>query len=182
MATHLSRPAMCLTGLLLLTAATTARDIRQAPAPPVVTIDGLTFTYGSCGIVRFSVRNMSSHSVYVHVYVENREAGAWTHVPCQYDLNDPRSRTAKLALSERNMIRAGGSMAIAYDRCTDYAYCMRPKYGTYDPPLAGAMLQAEDARMKWPVTQRIRVDAYWREAARPVAVVFSEPLRRVPPR
>lgn len=182
MARYLSQPVMCLTGLLLLTAASTARDPRQAPQPAVVTIDGLASTYGSCSIVKFSVRNVSSRSVYVNVYVEDREAGAWMQVPCEYDLNDPRSRTAKLAFSERNVIRAGASMAIAYDRCTDYAYCMRPKYGTYDRPLAGAMLQEQDARLKSPVTQRIRVDAYWREGAQPAAVVYSQPFSRVPPR
>jgi len=165
-----------------MTAASAARDPRQASQPSVVSIAGLTSTYGSCSIVKFSVRNVSSRSVYVNVYVENREADAWMQVPCDYDLNDPRSRTAKLAFSERNVIRAGASMAIAYDRCTDYAYCMRPKYGTFDPPLAGAMLQEQDARLKWPVTQRIRVNAYWHEGAQPAAVVFSEPFRRMPPR
>lgn len=172
------RHALSLAGLLLLTAASTADDTRQVRQTAVVTTDGLNSSYGSCSIVRFSVRNVSSRSVYVNVYVENREAGTWMQVACNYDLNDPRSRTAKLSLSKRNLIRAGASKAIAYDRCTDYAYCMRPKYGTYDAPLARAALQHEDARATTPVMQRIRVDAYWQERAQPDAVVFSEPFRR----
>lgn len=68
------------------------------------------------------------------MYIQRTARWGWTQVPCEYDLNDPRSRTTKPAFSERNMIRAGASMALTYDRCTDYAYCMTPKYGTYDRP------------------------------------------------
>ena len=182
MAKQVCAPAACLTGLLLLNAAAAAPETRQTPQSAVVKIVGLTSTYRSCNIVRFSVRNVSSRSVYVNVYVESREAGTWTQVPCEYDLNDPRSRTAKLDFSERNVIRAGASLAIAYDRCADYAHCMRPTYGTYDPLLAAAMLQSQDAQSKGPVTQRIRVDAYWRDGAQPAAVVFSETFTRVPGR
>lgn len=173
--------AVSLYSLLLLTAPSAWNTAQPSPRP-VVAIDGLDATYGSCSIVKFVVRNVSAQSVYVNIYAENGEAAAWTPVACQYDLNDPRSRSAKLGLSQRNLIRAGGSMAVAYDRCSDHAYCMIPKLGTDDAPLSAALLQQEDARATSPVTQRIRVDAYWRERAEPDAVIFSKPFRRVPSR
>ena len=169
--------AVSLCALLRWSAPFTTPDAQASQ--PLVTIDTLANTYASCSIVKFVVRNVSSQSVYVSSYAENGEAGEWTPVPCQYDLIEPRSRTAKLGLSQRNLIRAGASMTIAYDRCADHAYCMIPKTGTHDRPLAGALLEREDARATSPVIQRIRIDAYWRERAAPDAVVFSAPFSRV---
>jgi len=169
--------AICLAGLVLAAPAP-ARDPHQAAPAALVTIHGLDSAYDSCSIVKFSVRNATSRSVYVNVYVDDREADAWAQVPCNYDLTDPRSRTAKLSLSRRNLIGARASKTIAYDRCIDYAYCLRPKYGTFDPPLARAVLQQQDARATTPVTQRVRVEAYGREQAHPDTVVFSEPFTR----
>jgi hypothetical protein len=174
--------AVSLCGSLVFTAPSTERIARPLSQPSVIAIEGLDTTYTSCSIVKFVVRNVSSRSVYVNIYAENGEAGAWTHVPCQYDLNDPRSRTAKLGLSRRNLIRAGAAKAIAYDRCRDHAHCMVPKLGRYDGPLSGALLQQEDTRATSPVIQRIRVDAYWRERAEPDEVVLSGPFKRVPSR
>jgi hypothetical protein len=172
--------AVSLCSLLPLTVPSARITVQPSPRPAVA-IDGIDASYGSCSIVKFVVRNASSQSVYVKIYAENSAAAAWEPVACQYDLNDPRTRSAKLGLSQRNLIRAGGSMAVAYDRCSDHAYCMVPKLGTYDAPLSAALLQHEDARATPPVTQRIRVDAYWREQADPDAVIFSKPFRRAPP-
>jgi hypothetical protein len=168
----------CIVLLLLRNMSAQAPDAARA----LVTVEGLKPAYQSCAIVEFSVRNTSRQDVYLEVYPEDFEGGSWKDVGCQYDLRDPKSRTAKRILLDPAMTRPGNTIRFRYDRCADYQWCARPQYPRGDVRRTRAGLQRADARATSDVRQRIRVEVYIREsgAVKRVGTVSSEPFARRP--
>jgi hypothetical protein len=165
---------------LVLLAGSGARA--QDEAPPLVSVEGLNPQYQSCAVVEFSVRNTSQQDVYIEVYPEDFDGGSWRDAGCQYDLRDPKSRTAKRILKDPPMTRPGKAIRIRYDRCADYEWCVRSQYSRGDVRRTRVGLQRADPGAASAVQQRIRAEVYIREggAVKRAGIVPSEPFSRKP--
>jgi hypothetical protein len=172
----------CVAGTLVLLLDSGVPAQSQESPRVLVTIEGLASAYPSCSIVTFSVRNVSRQDLYLEVYPEDLEAGAWADVGCAYDLHDPRSRSIKRLLMNPTMMRPGMSTTVRYDRCSDYEWCVKPKYSKQDTRASRQGLRQTDANATSPVMQRIRVQVHARDgnSVRRIGIVRSDPFTRVP--
>jgi hypothetical protein len=129
-----------------------------AAQPPIVALELEKKTYDSCELVSLRVRNATDEHISVEAYVDDLQDGAWTATWCQYNLLDPGGRLVKRF--RPTPIAPQGTLVVRYDRCADYALCVRPKLPNTPTRQLHQMLAQEDARATPPVSQRIRVDVY----------------------
>src|SRR5262245_2729208 len=80
-----------LVALLLLSFHTVWVEAQQPSQQTDVVFEGLNAEYGSCDSVRFTIRNISQTKIYVEVYAEESNSGAWGYADFAFDLTDPRS-------------------------------------------------------------------------------------------
>jgi len=146
-----------------------------------VSIEGLSKTYGSCSLVKFSVRNISQQGIDVEIYPENLKSGSWEEVDCQYDINHPKSEYFKLLTKNRKLLDPGASIALTYDRCSAYERCARAAFGENDKRSFRRSLEQEDVKAKVDVLQRFRFVIHVREKGHltPAGKEWSDPFTRV---
>ena len=148
---------------------------QDSSATPLVKIDGLGFTYTSCELVKFSVKNVSQQEVYLEVYAEKFESGAWENVDYPYDIKDPKSLYVKRVLVNPDMLKPGTSLPLSYDRC------LRPTFVKQGEKSYRRAIIKKDAKSDSPILQRLRVEVYVRDQGhvKSVQKVVSEPFKRI---
>ena len=160
-------------------------SVKGQNKPRFVEITGLNRTYSSCAPVDFSLRNSSMQEIYTRVYVEMLGSGSWKDDDCPYDIADPKSWLAKRILVNPKMTKPGESVAVVYDRCSDFERCFAPMFGKNDVRASRLSVAQEDAKAAQPVTQRFRIEIHVRDPHNPkyamlVAKEYSQSFTRVP--
>jgi hypothetical protein len=140
-----------------------------------VEFEGLKESYESCASVTFSVRSTSNTGMYLEVYAEHFQNGAWMIVDYPYDLKQPMSLYVKRVLVNPKLMKMGDSLALSYDRCS------KPKFVKETDSAFKKAIVDKDKSSSGPVLQRFRVDIYGRENGelKLIAKEYSPQISRV---
>ena len=170
----------CAGCICLLAPSMIVTSAQDPPNAGLVEVSGLSPTYTSCELVRFTVKNISKREFYVEVYAEKFASGSWDDVDFPYDIRDPRSLyIMKRTNTVLDKMKPGVSQSLTWDRC------VRPTWATWEKKSEKAFRRSiveRDSKSDAPILQRLRVDIYTGPGAtvKSLQRVYSKPFRRTP--